>query len=252
MTKYSVKQLANLANISVRTLHHYDRIDLLKPSFRSEKGYRFYERKELLLLQQILFYRELGFALKDIATIIHNPSFDLIDALISHKKNLRKQLKTTQQILKTIDKTILELKNNRIMKDEEIYEGFKKETIQPMREEVAKRWGKDKLETTEARIKKMGKEGWNNTKAAGERVSQRLADLMHLEPQNISVQQAVEEHFNYTNLFYGITLEGYQGLGDMYVTDERFKAHYEKYKEGLAEFIRKAIFVYCENGLQVK
>ncbi len=92
MSKYSVKELAELAGVSVRTLHHYDQIDLLKPSYRSEKGYRFYERKELLLLQQILFYRKLGLTLAGIDAIINDSSFNLINALESHKKNLKKRV----------------------------------------------------------------------------------------------------------------------------------------------------------------
>ena len=83
MTNYSVKQLSKLAGVTVKTLHHYDKIGLLKPAFRSRKGYRFYGREQLFTLQQILFYRELGFTLKEIDAIINDESFDLTDPMTS-------------------------------------------------------------------------------------------------------------------------------------------------------------------------
>ena len=106
MKNYSVKELAKLASISVRTLHYYDKIGLLKPAFRSEKGYRYYGRNELLLLQQILFYKELGFSLKDIEAIIKAADFDLTNALEKHKKALKNQLGHIKQLLKTVDNTL--------------------------------------------------------------------------------------------------------------------------------------------------
>jgi len=133
MTHYSVKQLSKLAGVSVRTLHHYDRIGLLKPAFRSEKGYRFYERAELLQLQQILFYKELDFPLKEIGEIINNPNFDLITALEFHKNQLKLRSTRLAELLATIEKTIIELKTkNEVMKDNEIYKGFTAEEVKSM------------------------------------------------------------------------------------------------------------------------
>ena len=122
MTHYSVKQLSKLAGVSVRTLHHYDRIGLLKPAFRSDKGYRFYGRNELLQLQQILFFKELDFPLKEIREIINDPNFDLVSALEFHKKQLLLRSKRLDELLATIEKTILiNLKTkNEVMKDHEI------------------------------------------------------------------------------------------------------------------------------------
>ena len=251
MKKYSVKELAKLASISIRTLHYYDKIGLLKPAFRSEKGYRFYGRTELLLLQQILFYKELGFSLKDIEAIIKSADFDLINALESHKKALKNQLGNIKQLLKTIDYTINELKNNEMMKDEEIYAGFSPEEMKSMRAEVTKRWGAEELKATEDRIRAMGKDGWKNAKQKGEEVNQLLADLMDLPVESINVQRAIELHFRHLNLFYEVSKERYLGLANMYVEDERFKAHYDKYRTGLAVFIKAGITVFCENGLKI-
>ena len=252
MTKYSVKQLSNLAGVSVRTLHHYDQIGLLKPSFRSEKGYRFYERKELLRLQQILFYRKLGFPLKEIHSIINEPSFDLLEALKTHKKQLKKQMEDLKLLLKTVDKTIIELKSTtKMMTDKEMYEGFTSEQVIAIKKEVKARWGEDQLREVEERIQKMGKEGWQDNKKKGEEINQLLADLMDLGVDHVKVQKAIALHFRHMNGFYEVSKERYLGLGGMYIADQRFTDYYDKYKPGLAVFINSAIHVFCKNGLKI-
>lgn len=252
MAKYSVKQLSKLAGVSVRTLHHYDQIDLLKPAFRSEKGYRFYERNELLLLQQILFYRELGFSLQDIHGIINDTDFDMKAALENHKKELKNELSRIKLLLKTVDKTIVELKNKETMTDKEIYVGFTNQQLESMRQEVKGKWGEKQLLASEERIRKLGKDGWNDLKAKGEDINQLLAELMDLEPSHKQVQQGIELHFRQMNAYYEVSKERYLGLADMYVQDERFTAYYEKYKTGLAKFLQSAIQVFCANGMKVK
>lgn len=250
MKTYSVKELAELAGISVRTLHHYDQIDLLKPAFRTEKGYRFYGREELFLLQQILFYRELGFTLKQIDAIINDSDFNLLLALESHKKELKQKAKNVRELLRTVDKTIEELKNKKMMKDEEIYEGFSKEEIRDIRKEVTERWGKEELSTVEERIRNLGLIGWKDEKKKGEEVNQLLADLIDLPYDHVQVQRAIELHFRYLNLFYPVSKERYSALGKMYVSDERFKAYYDEYADGLASFLNEGIQVFCANDLK--
>lgn len=251
MHKYSVQQLSKLAGVSVRTLHHYDRIGLLKPAERSEKGYRIYSKTELLKLQQILFYKTLDFSLKEIATILDDPDFDLIKALEFHQMELSKRADHLTQLLITVNKTLHSLKNKKNMiSDKELYEGFSQEEINTMRAEVKKKWGADELLAVENRIQELGKDGWNDHKAKGEEVNQLLADLMDLNPADLQVQQAVELHFKHLNFYYKVTKERYEGLGKMYVEDERFKAYYDKYREGLAIFLRDAIWVFCQNDLK--
>lgn len=248
MTKYSVKQLSKLAGISIRTLHHYDQIGLLQPAFRSEKGYRYYQKAELLRLQQILFYRELGFPLKAITEILNDPDFDLIKALEFHRKELNKQALRMQQLLVTIDKTIHELKNKKeMMKDKELYEGFTPEEVKKMRKEVADRWGEKQLLETEERIRQLGIDDWQDNKKKGEEITQLIADLMDLDPDHAQVQQAIGLYHKHLNFFYEVTKERYRGLAKMYTEDERFKAHYEKFRTGLADYMYKAISFYCDN-----
>jgi DNA-binding transcriptional MerR regulator len=106
---YTVKKLAKLSGVSVRTLHYYDEIGLLKPAYYSESGYRCYEEEQLLMLQQILFFRELDIPLKEIRKIVKKSDFDKVGTLNTHKKTLLKNLDRTTKLIKTIDKTIMHL-----------------------------------------------------------------------------------------------------------------------------------------------
>lgn len=121
---YSVKQVAGMSGVSVRTLHFYDETGLLKPAYIGANGYRFYEEPQLLTLQQILFYRELGFELKQIKEVLLREDFEKVAALESHRRVLAQSLARTHQLIETIDKTIQHLKGARKMKSEEMFAGF--------------------------------------------------------------------------------------------------------------------------------
>src|SRR5258708_13966947 len=121
---YTVKQVAAMSGVSVRTLHFYDETGLLKPAYHGANGYRFYEEPQLLTLQEILFYRELGFELKQIERILGRADFEKAAALQSHRKVLQKNLARTRTLIETIDKTIKHLKGTKKMKSEEMFLGF--------------------------------------------------------------------------------------------------------------------------------
>jgi len=121
---HTVKKVAAMSGVSVRTLHFYDEIGLLKPAYTSDKGYRFYEEPQLLTLQQILFYRELGLELKQVKRILGRRDFEKVAALKSHRKVLQKKLARTKTLVETIDKTINHLKGKKKMKSKEMFAGF--------------------------------------------------------------------------------------------------------------------------------
>src|SRR3984893_8276833 len=120
---YTVNKLAQMSEVSIRTLRFYDQIGLLKPAYHGDNRYRFYEEEQLLMLQQILFFRELGFQLNDIQKIILSSSFDKIKALKAHRRVLQQNAKKTKRLIHTIDKTVARIKGETNMKDEEIYSG---------------------------------------------------------------------------------------------------------------------------------
>ncbi|HZZ41362.1 MAG TPA: MerR family transcriptional regulator, partial [Tepidisphaeraceae bacterium] len=121
---YTVKKVAAMSGVSVRTLHFYDEAGVLKPAYYGGNGYRFYEEAQLLILQQILFYRELGMELKQIKRILGWKQFEKTAALQSHRKVLRERLEQTRCLIETIDKTTRHLKGRKKMKSEEMFAGF--------------------------------------------------------------------------------------------------------------------------------
>lgn len=122
---YTVKELAKLSGVSVRTLHWYDETGLLKPAFYGDNGYRYYEEEQLLILQQVLFFRELGFNLKDIKKIFKSNDLDKIKALLyTHRLTLENNISRMKKLIKTINKTIKHIEGEKIMEDKEYYVGF--------------------------------------------------------------------------------------------------------------------------------
>lgn len=121
---YTVKQLARISGVTVRTLHFYDEMALLKPAYTKANGYRIYQEPQLLMLQQILFYRELGFELKRISEILSQREFEKLAALKSHRQVLEKNVTRTRTLIETIDKTIGHLKGGKRMKSEDLFKGF--------------------------------------------------------------------------------------------------------------------------------
>jgi DNA-binding transcriptional MerR regulator len=120
----TVKKVAAMSGVSVRTLHFYDEMGLLKPARYGANGYRFYEEPQLLALQQILFYRELGLGLKQIQEILGRPGFETAAALRSHREVLQESMARTRRLIETIDKTLSHLKGTRKMKSDELFAGF--------------------------------------------------------------------------------------------------------------------------------
>jgi DNA-binding transcriptional MerR regulator len=123
-TAYTVRQVARLSGVSVRALHFYDEIGLLKPAYQAPNGYRFYQEPQLLTLQQIMFYRELGFELKQIMDILGRPDFEKVKALMAHREVLQETLARTRTLLQTIDRTAEHLKGGKEMSGEEMFVGF--------------------------------------------------------------------------------------------------------------------------------
>jgi len=263
---YSVKKLASLAGVSVRTLHLYDEIGLLKPSVRTEAGYRLYEEKELLRLQQILFYKELDFPLKDIEDILDDPGFDRIRALESHRAALLARKDRIDNLLTTIDKTIQHLKKGDVMlSHEELYEGLPKEKAEGWRKEAREKWGKDAVERSEMQLLTMPREDLAELKTAFVDNWKKLAMLSHRDPASPEVQEAVQLHYRHIRQFWGRqmnpihnestvgasgkeppVLSAYKCLGEMYTQDERYTVIDGQPNPAFAEFLCKAINHFVE------
>jgi len=246
---YPVKQLAKIAGISVRTLHYYDQIGLLKPARSPKNRYRFYEEDDLLKLQQIMFFRELDMPLEEIRRIISSPLFDVSGALRDHRKLIRLKMKRLGKLLETIDRTIKKINKDKKMEDEELYGGFTKEEMERYSDEARQRWGHTEAYKQSAeRVKKMGKVGLNKVLEESGKNTQAIAQAMGdgLSPKSEKVQRLIAKHYDGLHAFYEPDPEMYKGLANMYVEDERFRAFYEKIAPGLAEFMRKSMLLYAE------
>ncbi len=252
MKEYSVRQLSRLAGVSVRTLHHYDDIGLLRPGTRSEAGYRFYGPGELLRLQQILFFRELDFPLRKIREVLEDPEYDPVIVLTDHRKLLEEKLGRLHRLLDTLDKSVVQYQGGIMLTDEELYEGFSKEEIASMREEVREKYDAKLVAESERRARKMSKDDLDAAKREGDEVARDLAALMDKNPDAAEVQAAVTLHHAWIRNFYEPTEEVYRGLGRLYVEDDRFRAFYERFAPGLADFLNKAIEHYCDENFEKK
>jgi DNA-binding transcriptional MerR regulator len=245
---YSVKQLARLAGVSVRTLHLYDEIGLLKPSDRTEAGYRFYEEKELFRLQQILFYKELDFALKDIGEILDDPEFDKVKALEGHRAALLARKNRLDSLLTTIEKTIQHIKKGDVMlSHEELYEGLPKEKAEGWRKEAREKWGNDAVERSEMQLLTMTRENLAGLKTQFAENWKRLAALSQGDHTSAEVQDAVRLHYKQIRQFWGTNdqtdpqWKAYKCLGEMYLQDDRYTMIDGQPNPAFAAFLCKAI-----------
>ncbi|WP_282033788.1 MerR family transcriptional regulator [Metabacillus indicus] len=236
-----VKEVADLTGISVRTLHHYDEIGLLVPDEVTESGYRIYSSENLETLQQILFFKELGFPLKKINEIISSPTFDRKEALELHRKMLLEKRKRLDQMIETVEKTIQHTKGEIEMSQKEKFEGFDF-SHNPYEEEARKLYG-DKA------VDEANKKAAGMTQDMQERFNdlyRRLADVRHTAPDSKEAQEAIGEWYILLNEFGSYSLDAFKGLGQLYIDDERFTKNIDKFGEGLAVFMRDAMAVYAD------
>jgi len=250
---YTVTKLAKISGVSVRTLHWYDEIGLLKPAYYGSNGYRYYEEEQLLMLQQILFFRELGFELKTIQKLLGRSDFDQIIALSSHKKVLQQNIHKTKELIKTIDKTIKHLRGDQKMNALELFSGFSKEEQADYEKQIIERFGKQgKAHIEES---KQNAEKW--TQSDKERIKKEFCEicesLSHLLEENIKpnekeAQKAARQHYVWLKRFWTPTQESYKAHGYLIVDSELRKA-YEKFHPQLPEYICEAIQFFSENEL---
>lgn len=249
---YTVKKLAQLSGISVRTLHFYDEIGLLKPAYYGENNYRYYEEAQLLMLQQILFFRELGFQLNDILRIISSADFDKIKVLESHRKTLEENLNQTHMLIETVDKTIAHLRGNRPMKLEEIFHGFNDEK-QKLYEDFLVESGveQDEIQKSKDKIKYWSKEQWLENKRQGDQIHADLVTTIkqQLNPSDPAVQKIIKQHYDLTTTFWTPTRESYIGLSQLYASHPDFIKFYDDIHPKLLSFLMAAMKSYAERVL---
>lgn len=248
MKTYTVNQLAQLAGISVRALHHYDELGLLKPAFTGDNRYRYYGEEELLRLQQILIHRELDIPLAEIGAILDAPGFDRVETLRKQRERLKSQAERYARMVKTIDRTIAKLKGDRAMKDADLYSGVVSPEKQAEYEAwLVERYGTEmetQIERSRKAMSAMSKDEMAAVMRELEAVEQGFAEGMRrgIPPQATSLDPLIERHRAWVARSWGRDCgpEAYAGLADIYEHPD-FRARYEAVEPGFAEYLTTAM-----------
>ena len=255
---YTVKKLSELSGVTVRTLHFYEEIGLLKPAYHGSNGYRYYEEKELLQLQQILFFKELGFSLKQIQKVLGRGDFDQLSALYSHRKSLNQEWEKIGQLLKTIDKTIKHLKGKKKMKDKEIFDGFNITLVKKAKEgtpyfaaeEIVGKSVKNPTKNVQD-VEKRGKAFYEKTTDAAYAIFRELVQCIEkgLDPASDEVQRIIKKHHTFTEQLQNATQEAYIAMAQLYQEHPEFRKQLDPFHPQLAEFMAQAMRKFADQNL---
>lgn len=244
--RYTVKQLADLAGVTNRTLHYYDQIGLLRPAKIGDNGYRYYDEQAVLQLQQILFYRELDFSLEQIKNILDQPDFDLLQALEGQKNALLERGERLRRLIATVDQTILHIQGKINMEKKDFYSGFDEEKQKQYAQQARERYGEEAMAKTKDWNAYTPAEK-NDILAEGHEINMSIVANMDRGYDSPEVQYWIGRWHNAINTyFYECSLEIFEALGHGYNQDPEFKAFYEKIHPGLAAFMEEAMTHYCK------
>jgi DNA-binding transcriptional MerR regulator len=241
----NVGEVAALAGITVRTLHHYDRIGLLSPSERTPAGYRRYTPADLDRLHRVLVYRELGFSLEEVATLLDDPAADPAVHLRRQHRLLRERIERTEAMVAAVEKEMEARSMGISLTPEEKFELFGEGYSEDYEAEAEERWGDTEAwAQSSRRTAAYTKEDWLRIKAEGDDVERRFAEAMASgvpadDPRAMEIAEQHRQHIG--RWFYDCPPAMHAGLGRMYVEDERFTAHYEQVAPGLARYVSTAV-----------
>lgn len=237
---WTVGELARIARVTVRTLHYYDEIGLLCPSGVTEAGYRLYGRQELERLHLVRLYRDAGLPLETIRSLLDDAGFDLRAALRDHRARLVQRLAETEALVRAIDHLLAEPQTGETMRPEDRFDG-----MNPHEEEAEQRWGKTSAYAeSHRRTSRYREEDWRKIREESLALEAELAAALEAglpadSDRATAAAEAARAHID--RWFYPCDRAMHVQLGEMYVADERFAAHYERRREGLAAYVRDAI-----------
>ena len=249
--EYTVKALADLAGVTPRTLRWYDQTGLLKPLRTTEAGYRLYGPPQLDRLQDILFYRELGLDLTSIRAILDDPAFDRQTALQSHLTELKARRARLDDLILTVQRTIDDIKGGTKMTDQEKFEAFKRNAVAAMEAahgaESRQKYGDAEVDRANACVLALTQEEYTAWKALGDEILQALAAAVQAgaDPAGPEGQRVAVLHRRWLSYSWeAYTPQAHAGLAELYVSDPRFTAYYDREVSGCAAFLRDAVRAY--------
>ncbi|GAA2006221.1 MerR family transcriptional regulator [Nakamurella flavida] len=242
--QYPVGRVAELAGVTVRTLHHYEHLGLLVPSARTGAGYRRYSAADLDRLRHVLFYRELGFTLDEIATLIDDPAVDTTAHLRRQRELLLQRTDRLTRMVAAVDKELEARTMGIDLSSEEKFEIFGPTYSEGYEQEAQERWGDTEMwRQSQARTSRFTKQDWIGIKEATDALNARLGQAVAagVAPDTDAGMALAEEHRDSIAVFYDCPPAMHRNLGDMYVADERFARGYEEVTPGLTAWLRDAI-----------
>lgn len=249
--EYTVQGLAKLAGITGRTIRYYDEQGLLKPARINSSGYRIYGPAEIDLLQQILFYRELGFSLQQIKKIITDENFDKTQALKEHRERLLAKREQLDELINTVEKSIAQAEGKGIMSDQEKFEGFTKRLIEENEakygKEVREKYGDETVDQSNTKLLKMTEAEYAELTDLDRQIKELLEQAMNegAAPSSELGQKIADLHRQWICYYWPTySKEAHAGLAEMYVADPRFTAYYDQKQPGTANFLKEAILCY--------
>ncbi len=256
MSVYTVKEVAKLSGVSVRALHHYDEIDLLKPASVGANGYRYYGHDELLRLQQILFHRELGFPLDEIRRVLSAPNFNRVAALRAHRERLMEKVQRYRRLVRTLDATLAALEGNMDMDHKAMYRGFSPEKQAQHEAWLVARFGGNvqaRIDEAKTRIKDWSTAEFDQHLAEVERIEVALAKAHTggVPANSVEVSELIRRLHSWVGRGWNEppSRERFIALAAMYEEHPDFRARYESRAPGLTGYIAKAINAFAEREL---
>lgn len=245
-TVYTVSQLSRLTGITVRTLHYYDEIGLLKPTAVGANSYRYYGEDALLRLQQILFFREMDLGLLQIREILEAPNFDQAEALRAHRSALEARIGRLYTLVQTIDRTLRHLEEGTTMSDKEIFTGFSEEQQAAYAKEAEELYDPQLVRESNQRWKGYGKDKQKAIMAEAGRIYSDLAALIDRDPASPEVHAVMARWHQNMRHFYEPTPDILRGLGSHYNSEPRFIATFQQFHPDLPPFLEKAVLAYVD------
>jgi DNA-binding transcriptional MerR regulator len=247
---YAVGQVAALARVTVRTLHHYDEIGLLVPGDRSDAGYRRYSEDDLARLQRILFYRELGFGLDEITKILDDPDADPLDHLRRQHGLLTERAERLIELIGTVEKTMEAHAMGVRLTPDEMFEVFGDDDPTEHAAEAEQRWGDtDAYRESARRTSAYSKDDWLRIRSEADAITRAFATAMqggHPAHSAEALAAARAHRAHIAKTYYALTLQMHRGLAEMYVADDRFMRTYDDVAPGLAQYVHDAIVLAAE------
>lgn len=243
---YTVKQLSKMAGISVRTLHYYDEIGLLKPDAIRPNGYREYGDQTVIKLQQILFYREMDLSLEEIKALVSRPDFDTIAALETHRASLQGRARRLEHLIQTVDDTLLHMKGLKGMSQKQLFAAFSDEEQEKYAQEAELLYDPEIVKESNRKFKSLRAAEKQRIFDEGNQIYTDLVAAMPKGAGSTEVQACIERWRKHMDYFWTPNLEQLLGLAEMYNADARFKANFDKIDPRLAEFIKEAVEEYVK------